>query len=262
MATQYNYFDQPFTAKLDMLNYEFSTSIKPSENALHMIECDPRQTSVDVLYTNYNQPLANNADPRLYYLGLFNIATTGFQGTNVNVGELHVTYQVRLLKPKMWTSLGNTNDIWEIQYGSNTGQANQFNAANPLGILATAVPTLQHTNGSPAGGSGFGAIGTIMTFPNYAAQLCYYIHIMWHGSTPGTAVYPNVTFQNAAPSSTGVSVIDSGESINDMTLSTFMTTTGVGIPSMTLATNGTFATGNQWLLIKIIQVPAQFQNTL
>lgn len=105
MATQYDVADPNFSSKGEMLNYQFSTSVKPSQPAVHMIECAPNQTPVNLLYT---VPGSNpvGTDPRLYHLGRFSIATQGFQGSSVTIGELHVTYQVRLLKPKLWTSLG------------------------------------------------------------------------------------------------------------------------------------------------------------
>lgn len=105
MATQYDVSDNVFSSKAEMLNYEFSNSIKPSEHCLHMIECAPRQTTLTELYTLAGNPPVGY-DPRFYNLGRFQIATAGFQGTNVNVGELHVTYQVRLLKPKLSDALG------------------------------------------------------------------------------------------------------------------------------------------------------------
>lgn len=107
MATQYDVADGVFSSKAEMLNYEFSNSIKPSENCLHMIECAPRQTTLTELYTNAGQSVPAGLDPRFYNLGRFQIATSGFQGTNVTVGELHVTYQVRLIKPKLYDGLGN-----------------------------------------------------------------------------------------------------------------------------------------------------------
>lgn len=107
MATQYDVADANFSSKGEMLNYQFSTSVKPSQPAVHMIECAPNQTPVNLLYT---VPGTNpvGTDPRLYHLGRFSIATQGFQGSAVTIGELHVTYQVRLLKPKLWQSLGET----------------------------------------------------------------------------------------------------------------------------------------------------------
>lgn len=110
MATQYDVADNVFSSKAEMLNYEFSNSVKPSESCLHMIECAPRQSTLTELYTNAGSANPAGTDPRFYNLGRFSIATTGFQGTSVNVGELHVTYQVRLMKPKLNDGLGFDNE--------------------------------------------------------------------------------------------------------------------------------------------------------
>lgn len=110
LATQYDVMDENFKSKSEMLNYEFSSSGKPSDTIVHMIECDPRQQTINLLYTLPDgQAIPDGADKRLYELGRFAIATTGFQAASVNIGELHITYQVRLLKPKLVDSLGSTN---------------------------------------------------------------------------------------------------------------------------------------------------------
>jgi len=130
MATQYDVADEPFTNKLEMLNYEFSTSCKPSVNTLHMIECDPRQTTINELYCLNQANPPPFTDPRLYHLGRFQIATTGFQGSGVNIGQLHVTYQVKLLKPKLFTRLGETN-----QYAMFSSVNTYSNTSPFLGLV-------------------------------------------------------------------------------------------------------------------------------
>lgn len=150
MATQYDVADAVFASKAEMLNYEFASSVKPSEGAVHMIECDPRQTSVNLLYTSPG-PTPAGTDPRLYHLGRFAIATQGFQGSGVTIGELHITYQVRLLKPKLWTGLGQTipfsyftNQWINANTQSWMGPVNTISlggVANGCGITFTNLPT-------------------------------------------------------------------------------------------------------------------------
>nr|WPR18678.1 MAG: capsid protein [Chemarfal virus 68] len=143
MATQYDVSDTVFASKAEMLNYEFSNSIKPSENCLHMIECAPRQSTLTELYTLVGNPPAG-FDPRFYNLGRFQIATTGFQGTNVNIGELHVTYQVRLLKPKLFDTIGN--DIGYCCYNaSSAGVGQAFGLTRSL-IIDTLGLTFPDSN--------------------------------------------------------------------------------------------------------------------
>lgn len=132
MATNYDASDPPFASKTEMLNYEFSTSCKPSESTLHMIECQPSQNVLSNLYTRPGTVPTGN-DIRFYDLGRFQIATSGFQAASVTVGELHITYQVRLMKPKLFAALGL--DINFNLFTNNNG----VTALQPIGTAATAV---------------------------------------------------------------------------------------------------------------------------
>lgn len=112
MATNYNPYNQAFSTKAEMEAYEFCSNGIPSEDLMHAIECDPAQGSISI-YTmsSYNQAGQTSLmDKRFQTLGTFYIATTGFQAASVNIGELWVTYQVTLLKPKLYQSLGYGTD--------------------------------------------------------------------------------------------------------------------------------------------------------
>lgn len=97
MCTDYDSADQPFSTKQQMENTEFGVSTKPSCNMIHAIECKPRLTTATELYVRAFAPPAGT-DIRLYDWGKFYIATNGFQGTNVNAGELWVSYDITLIK--------------------------------------------------------------------------------------------------------------------------------------------------------------------
>lgn len=98
MSTDYDSKDSPFTTKQQMENTQFGVSCKPSSCMIHAIECARSQTAVSELYVRaYAVP--SGADVRLYDMGNFYIATTGLQGTNVNIGELWVSYDITLFKP-------------------------------------------------------------------------------------------------------------------------------------------------------------------
>lgn len=125
LATQYDPIDDPFSSNVEMLNYEFAQSCKVSESALHMIECDPRQSPMTHLYTRPGAQPANT-DLRLYDFGTFYIATNGLQGTSVTVGQLWVTYEFLFYKPKVsqkseiiegsFVAVNNSNIVW---FGGN-----------------------------------------------------------------------------------------------------------------------------------------------
>jgi len=105
MTTNYNVLDPVFTNKFTMEQSQFTSSSKPSVNLLHPIECNKLETPTSVLYTRSAQSF--NGDNRLYDWGNFNIATVGMQGSATNIGELWVTYDITLLKPK----LSATSDV-------------------------------------------------------------------------------------------------------------------------------------------------------
>jgi len=180
MATQYDTIDQPFNSKVEMLNYEFSTSGLPSQNHTHMVECDPHQTPLPLLFTESGVTNPPNTDPRLYFLGRFQIATQGFQGTNVNAGELHCTYQVKLLKPKLAVTLGS--DI-----GAFIGWANNHTNALPI-------------NSSISSNASFNNMAVfcnnnLIRIRNSAVRKFYNMTITWNSSAAGVVIaYPTFTF--------------------------------------------------------------------
>jgi len=103
MATQYDALDTAFTSKFNMENYQFACSSKPSISFIHPIECARNQTSISELYIRNG---AVSGDLRLYDLGVFNIATVGMQASSGVCGELWLTYEVQLFKPKLIEDLG------------------------------------------------------------------------------------------------------------------------------------------------------------
>lgn len=124
MATQYNPNDTAFSTKIDMENYEFATTGGPFESFLHPLECKPQLTVAPQLYVNQPNTSGAVVDLRLTNFGNFNIATVGMQASNV-VGELWVSYQVELLKPRLSSVLVGNGRI-NMAFTSNTSAANLF----------------------------------------------------------------------------------------------------------------------------------------
>lgn len=99
MATQYNVLQPSFANKVQMEQHEFSCSAKPSVNLMHAIECAKGESPVYTLSTRNGS--IESGDQRLYDFGRFTVASAGMQGTSVNIGELWVSYDITLLKPKV-----------------------------------------------------------------------------------------------------------------------------------------------------------------
>jgi hypothetical protein len=98
MASQYNLNDPAFVNKQQIENSEFSTPCRPSDSAIHPIECAAVDTSITVLNIQKPGQSTTNNDPRFNHLCKFSIATIGMQGTSTNVGELWASYEVEFLK--------------------------------------------------------------------------------------------------------------------------------------------------------------------
>jgi len=253
MATQYDDKDAVFASKLEMLNYEYSTAIKPSENCMHMVECDPRQTTVNELYTLYSSTAPANSDSRLYNLGRFSVATQGFQGTSVNVGQLHVTYQVRLLKPKLFTSLGSTIPM----YVSRIVQTTAYDNANPFGTVTT-LPLISIVKNT----ANIRQDSTHIYFDNQnTSKLCFLISLRWSGGLTAVSA-PLMTASSGSLSALVAAGAGTqygpagGESCTSLLNQWIYQTDGLGVaPVLSMTTSGlTLPSAGNSMTIRIVMV--------
>lgn len=252
-ATQYDTVDPPFTSKTEMLNYEFSTSSVPSQDQTHMIECDPHQTPLPLLFTEDAEVNPPNTDPRLYFLGRTAIATTGFQGASVNIGELHITYQVKLLKPKLTTSLALTNDYYA---GDLTG----ITALFPLGVATTvAYSNMSYT---------VEAQGTQIAFKSaFGVPKKYLIDITWSGTIAAAVGYPvtsvGALYGTIVPTLYTVYPIPVGGTASTRCSVQFIIDipSGADRPYVAFSGAGVFPTGTLTGKVKICELPIDAPNT-
>lgn len=242
LATNYDVSDPPFVSKSEMLNYEYSSSCKPSESVLHMIECDPKQSVLTELYTRTGE-LPSNKDLKFYDLGKFQIATVGFQGTSVNIGELHVTYQVRLLKPKLFSTLGE--DIANYQTGCT-----DYTNALPLGS-GTYVPNASNN-------MDLVVTGTSMRFPLSNVPETFLVYLAWQGATPVAFVgSPIVTAVQCTAIGNTLNIVPPvGTTIQGCCYSFIVKTLGLGTnPVLNFSTDKVLPAGNNNVQIRVFQIP-------
>lgn len=128
MATKYRSTDKPFSSKLELLNEFFSTSSKVADSSAHAIECAPNQTVLGSRYVR-NAPTDIVGDEKFYDLGEFNIATIGVAGSAINVGELWVTYEVILRKPRLMPF----SAVYTAHYIGSGVSYTGINNSRPLG---------------------------------------------------------------------------------------------------------------------------------
>lgn len=100
LATQYDVDQNLFVTKKQALNSVYATSCKPAENMIHPIECEPNETPSQPLYIH--KAFAGNVeDLRLVEQGRLNVITEGSKEDYPVAGELWVTYEVFLFKPRL-----------------------------------------------------------------------------------------------------------------------------------------------------------------
>lgn len=119
MAAEYNALDANFVSKLEMENYEWAVSLKPSESCLYPLEAAPNETPVDLLYIQEG-PLPVGADLRLYNWANFQIATVGMQAA-ADIGELWVSYSLELVKPRVTPGAGPSRQLFLLDTGAPSG---------------------------------------------------------------------------------------------------------------------------------------------
>lgn len=109
MATNYNVSRPNYASKIEMEASEFSCRTKPSESLIHPIECNPEETPLKHMYIRTG-PVPSGQDQRFYDLANFQIAFSGMQAS-ATIGELWVTYEVELLKPRLPSQIAGVSSL-------------------------------------------------------------------------------------------------------------------------------------------------------
>jgi hypothetical protein len=183
MATDYNVLDPTFVNKFQMEQTQFTCSGKPSIDLLHPIECSKIETPTNILYTRPGP--VTTGDLRLYDWGNFYIATVGMQGRSTNIGELWVTYDISLLKPKL-TSTVDVYDHWELPVGHFAPGGSQYFGTTIFPPVLTSDSDLGTTlfdTLSP------GNLDTIVFPPGYTGKVA----IIYRASLASVATAPLAT---------------------------------------------------------------------
>ncbi|QMW68953.1 capsid protein [Crucivirus-483] len=193
MATDYNANNPSFGSKREMENYEFCTSAPPTKSFVHAVEVSRSQNPLNVNYIRTGAPTDADFDLRMYDIGKFEVATNGNQvpalGTANTIGELWVTYDVELIKPKFRLS-GTRIDHYMLNR-TGTADGNYGLAASNLYNYLCSQPLIDaHTPGPNAltARNGLFAIGTHLTyedgvgsrlhFPSSSSSKSYQITVM------------------------------------------------------------------------------------
>ena len=192
MAVNYDADGGAYTTLNEILNSEFSSEEKPSQNFLHMVECSTKERPSKVMNCDYSH---TNADVTTSNLGTLTVASRGVQGTSVNLGQLWITYKIRFHKPRLpgglneQTSTGKATAPCGVNYLSieaATGvTANLLLGTNPLitGRGATLSPGLP--SGVPVINQPSTNVLNIDLQRGVGAQQQYYVFLHATGTAPG-----------------------------------------------------------------------------
>jgi hypothetical protein len=103
MATQYNPNADPFADKEEMMLYEGGMSCKTTESLIHGVECDPAKLAGARQKYVRQGGIPPTEDLKNYDLGKTSLAVLNAPSTYAGqqIGELWVSYTVRLRKPKI-----------------------------------------------------------------------------------------------------------------------------------------------------------------
>jgi len=134
MATDYDPQAVPFINAVQMENYQFSNSAKPSIGQIHGVECKPAESLLDMKYMRTGQ---TKRDLALTDIGLFQIATEGIPfptgvkaGQQIVIGELWASYSCKVSRANLYGSL----------LGQNIQFANIINTITTAKAVASAAP--------------------------------------------------------------------------------------------------------------------------
>ena len=119
MATNYDPSADLFSNSIQMENYDYANSAKPSIPQIHGVETKSTQRATDMLYVRTGP---SQKDLIFTDIGLFQVATEGISfaaaGTAI-VGELWVSYTVKCSRANLYGSLFGNNIKQDVFYGSN-----------------------------------------------------------------------------------------------------------------------------------------------
>jgi hypothetical protein len=175
MATDYDCMDTNYVDKRTMEASEYSNSAAPYVSYLHPIECD---TSRNVLGKMYVLPGVSDIsqitttsglvqDPRFASLGQSYIAVEGNADTGTVIGELWVSYKIKLSRPILEAGHANIDTLQTLSTVVNTDGSfvNQGGASAPFRSVVR-------------GGTGFSVV-------SYGQGASPYVIIRFTGTSPG-----------------------------------------------------------------------------
>ncbi len=146
MATNYNPAAEPWDSKEELLAQTGSTSARTIDTTFHGVECDTSKMHNDGHYLVRTGPprpqqVLSDYDHGFTQLRVMDVPPGS---ENKTLGELHVSYTVRLGKPRIWGKAANNLMRWAVsspdQFGVALQPTNSLSVSNFLNV--TSSPTM------------------------------------------------------------------------------------------------------------------------
>jgi len=168
-ATDYNPYNPLFPNKQSMESYEYATSTVPFNQMMHPVECKPGSGITNKKFVRSG--VVTNGTLQLYDTGNFEYATQGMQSSYV-VGELWVSYHVRLTKPRLDLTPTTGSALFQ---SSPAGTASSVQQSGNIGFIPSynTLPSVIMVTANSAAGRGVtlsaaGYYQLVLTYNNAA----------------------------------------------------------------------------------------------
>lgn len=164
MSTLYDANANPLGDEMEVMNNDYTTTRKVSENCIHGLECATKDNPIVLRYVRSGNDIAPGAvsDNRFDDVGIFQISVIGCPTDGDVIGKLWFTYEVDYKKPVLPDVHAGTTALWTATYTGTSGAAPSLsqsqvvvNSRNsiPATVTVTSGGTLelsmpQHYNGS------------------------------------------------------------------------------------------------------------------
>ena len=145
MATNYNPAAPNFTTKEAMMQYHGAQSCRVVDSMIHGVECDPSKNAGAPQKFVRTQPVIQYQDIKTFDVGKFQMAQVNLPSAfqNQQIGELYVSYTVKLTKPRLFSALGSAIPECRWYAGGSLGGAS-ITYLRPCGTPAVTAAMQQN----------------------------------------------------------------------------------------------------------------------
>jgi len=227
IQTAYRANDTPPVNKYELLNEYWAGEVVPSESLVHPIECKPQE---GVLSSLFIRDSSTTDSLNFYDLGVTTVAVQGQQTGGGVLGDLWITYEVELRKPKMYAALGraavslNSGNLTSNVLRMFTGSSISFSSFSGTVVITSPADNLHRITIPPGNAGTYLVVITVsnMSSSSGSASIAFSNATAITNATESSAI-ASTTMQASIPRFTLVHAF----SINDPTLVSTWTLTGV-----------------------------------